>query len=79
MSEYTLLERLANYLDPSNIPEEILTIQKEAMKIYFAKVDRYSECEKDTQLGWGNAISLDFIKYQNTCCGSDERCKVILI
>ena len=76
MSEYTLLERLANHLDPSNIPEEILVIRREAMKNYFAKVDHYSDCEKVTRLGWGNAASLNFTHYQNSCCGSDERCKV---
>ena len=77
MSEYSLLERFANYIDPNNIPEEVLIIRREAMKEYFAKVDYDSDCEKVTTSSWGGSFKfLNFITYQNTCCGADERCKV---
>ena len=71
MSEYTLVERLGNYLDPKslNIPEEIFPMRAEALKnieLVFENNDACYVWYWDQKLG----------DLQENCCGKDEKCKV---
>ena len=76
MSEYTLAERLGNYMDPGKInSEEIILIRRKAIHSYLYRIYRdYDNC------GYGDLGSRYKFKnlgdYQKACCGNDKNCKV---
>ena len=70
MSEYTLVERFGNYLDPTNLnlPEEVFLLRFAAIKVYVDKIYR-------------NYDGLEYYyetlgDYQEDHCDEDKRCKV---
>ena len=80
MSEYTLLERLGNYLDPNslNLPEAAFVIRSEALKKYLTEVQYDINCGKMYVVGWVSSKTENIGNYQKKCCGTDESCKVNL-
>ena len=76
MSEYTLAERLGNYIDPGKMnSEEIILIRRKAIHSYLYRIYRdYDNC------GYGDLGSRYKFKnlgdYQKACCGNDKNCKV---
>ena len=73
MSQYTLLERLGNYIDPNKInSEEFNLIKREAIDAYLNSIYvEYDEC---------GYKAIKYIKnigdYQDNCCNNNEHCKV---
>ena len=73
MSQYTLVERLGNYIDPNKInSEEFNLIKREAIDAYLNSIYvDYDDC------GYSGFKYIKNIgDYQDYCCNNDKHCKV---
>ena len=79
MSEYTLAERLGNYIDPKEInSEEIILIRRKAIHAYLYKI--YWDYDICGYNDFGNRRKFKNLgEYQKACCGNDINCKVQLL